>query len=220
MRAEIVDYAEALCDVSFDKGSSMNGGHAEGGAKKYYTGWSSMSKLIDEGLVEAFNKSPKKWRLTDSGYELANKLAASADIAQHPQAPSSGNLEAPESSGERDWGPGRVLGGKTPATGRFSKESAYESSRSQEDLDSQRELDQVLLESRRTGGGSGGVGASTSKRIQEPPTSSLAKTIPSSLPGEYSNGRKAANGFYANGNAPTYKSSSFEGSSPYNILLF
>lgn len=211
VRAEIVDNAAALCDVSFEKGSSMNGGHAEGGPASHFSAWNSMKTLVDKGLVESLNKQPKKWRLTDSGYELANKLAASAKIAQHPQAPSS--EEAPDMLGERTWGPGRVLGGNTSASGRHF-EPARESRRNQEDLDYQRDLELVLLESRSMSGGSGGVGASTSKRIQEPPASSLAKAISSPFPGDYSNGRKAANGFYANqpANAVACKSSGLDGS--------
>ncbi|XP_076033706.1 mus81 structure-specific endonuclease subunit isoform X2 [Oratosquilla oratoria] len=61
-KAQLIEAAEPLADCSFT--------HSEG---TYYTAWSSMSTLVSKGLVTK-ESNPAKFRLTEEGKELAERL--------------------------------------------------------------------------------------------------------------------------------------------------
>jgi len=72
-RAPLIVAAQAFCDASMTQNA----------AGSNYNGWSSMSTLIEKGLVVREN-NPSRYRLTDDGIELAARIVRAQDGAAIP----------------------------------------------------------------------------------------------------------------------------------------
>ncbi|KAG0151560.1 hypothetical protein CROQUDRAFT_650966 [Cronartium quercuum f. sp. fusiforme G11] len=78
-KEQIIERAQEYCNSSYTETGARGGG---AGSSGNYTAWSSMSKLIEEGLTLETSGRPKKWTLSQKGFALARALAKEEKLPQ------------------------------------------------------------------------------------------------------------------------------------------
>lgn len=74
----VIDAAREHTDTPFD--AKSGGGSREAGTMVKFDAWSSMAGLCKRSLVEDNGSRPKKYRLTELGYDAAERLAKDAGM--------------------------------------------------------------------------------------------------------------------------------------------
>ncbi|GAA5964575.1 hypothetical protein JCM3765_005241 [Sporobolomyces pararoseus] len=98
LKTKIIEDARKFSETSFDKGTANRDGQRREGQGFTYTAWSGMSTLTGKGLVVAESRVPARFHLTESGYQLAERLVEVAGVAKHQFIPSSSGGHHPSSS--------------------------------------------------------------------------------------------------------------------------
>ncbi|GAA5982197.1 hypothetical protein JCM10908_004779 [Rhodotorula pacifica] len=88
-KQQIMDDGQEYSNTPFETGTANRGGQAQGGQGFTFSAWNSMKTLTSKDLTVSDNKRPAKFALTSTGYDLAERLAASAGVEVHVRLPSS-----------------------------------------------------------------------------------------------------------------------------------
>lgn len=95
-KADLQQKAQPYCDAPYDAASKRTtGGTWEASGSAVYSAWSNMAGAETKGLVVTDNKRPKRWRLTEEGYTLAEQLARKENIKLHQPSSETGIVRRP-----------------------------------------------------------------------------------------------------------------------------